>query len=398
MPFPKWPPPLKPVKNRPNHFRVYHQGRAHHITGESIDHPLVKQAYARLIAELAAGVHDRKETITVAEMSLRFIKEWAEKRYCLDEVEEYTRVVKDLNSLYADFEAPEFGLDELEALRGVWLGRGNSRPVINRRAGRVIYVFGWAARKRLLSPTVPAVLRELLPLERGEAHDPPDVKPVPLDLVEATIPSLPPVPRMMVRFQLATAARPGELKSLTLGQLRHAKRTVVAGVELLLVELVEHKNAWRGQDRVIVVTPSAIAAVEDLIGPDRGDDEYLFSPDWQKAKLKEERRAKRKSKVTPSQVDRSKEDPIRKPGKRYSRSSYAEAIRRACEVAGVAHWHPHQLRHTAGDEIERKYGYEIARVILGHKSIDATKIYAAGSMDRALLAMAEMEQKRPEAG
>jgi integrase len=66
----------------------------------------------------------------------------------------------------------------------------------------------------------------------------------------------------------------------------------------------------------------------------------------------------------------------RKPGCRYTSSSYAKAVRAACERAGIEPWHPHQLRHTAATRITREYGVELARIVLGHRHISTTQLYA----------------------
>jgi integrase len=66
----------------------------------------------------------------------------------------------------------------------------------------------------------------------------------------------------------------------------------------------------------------------------------------------------------------------------YSVHSYARAITRAAEKAGVAHWAPNQLRHSAATDIRRQFGIEAAQVILGHAQLGVTQVYA--EKDRAL--------------
>ena len=65
----------------------------------------------------------------------------------------------------------------------------------------------------------------------------------------------------------------------------------------------------------------------------------------------------------------------------YKTGAYARAIERACKAPKVPHWHPHQLRHLATDLIEREFGIEAARVILGHSTIRMTAVYS--SLDKA---------------
>ncbi len=102
---------------------------------------------------------------------------------------------------------------------------------------------------------------------------------------------------------------------------------------------------------------------------------FLFSPVDAVKYIETEKRLNRKTPVQPSQVDRSVEHPMVKPGEKYATGSYRTAIHRACRRAGVAKWSPNQLRHTWATYVEKEYGPEAARIILGHKSVDTTMIY-----------------------
>jgi integrase len=50
-------------------------------------------------------------------------------------------------------------------------------------------------------------------------------------------------------------------------------------------------------------------------------------------------------------------------------------------------WHPHRLRHNAGTELRRDSGAELARIVLGHKSLDVTEIYAEADRAKAFEAL-----------
>jgi integrase len=63
---------------------------------------------------------------------------------------------------------------------------------------------------------------------------------------------------------------------------------------------------------------------------------------------------------------------------------------RACRKAGIPHWHPNQLRHTAATKIRQRYGLEAARQILGHRSTATTEIYAEADLGRVVFIMAEI--------
>jgi integrase len=87
--------------------------------------------------------------------------------------------------------------------------------------------------------------------------------------------------------------------------------------------------------------------------------------------------------VQPSQRDRRKNKPQRKPGEGYTTGSYNYAVRRACQKAGVPAWHVHQLRHTKATEIRREAGLDAARAVLGHRSPQVTEVYAELDTSRA---------------
>jgi integrase len=79
------------------------------------------------------------------------------------------------------------------------------------------------------------------------------------------------------------------------------------------------------------------------------------------------------------------------PGERYSAQSYGQAIRygiakanREAEKTGGARipwWHPHQLRHSAATRLRREFGLDVARAVLGQRSLASAHIYA--ELDRA---------------
>jgi integrase len=96
------------------------------------------------------------------------------------------------------------------------------------------------------------------------------------------------------------------------------------------------------------------------------------------------------SKVQPSQADRRRKRPRRLPRERYSVTTYSRAIARACEKAGVAHFHPHQLRHTKATEIRREAGLDAARAVLGHRSPAITETYAEVDQAKAAEVMARL--------
>jgi hypothetical protein len=156
---------------------------------------------------------------------------------------------------------------------------------------------------------------------------------------------------------------------------------------------------------------------------------YLFTPADSMAEFRTEQRRQRKSKVPPSQQNRAKRKPKRRPGQRYTKSSYANAVADACDRAfpppehlqprikkngkretrreylarltdaekaellawqNEHRWHPHQLRHTRALELKREVGLDVARAVLGHRSPIITEHYATLDIARAAEVMSKI--------
>src|SRR5262245_13759103 len=99
-------------------------------------------------------------------------------------------------------------------------------------------------------------------------------------------------------------------------------------------------------------------------------------------------RQARQTRVPPSQQDRRKVNPRKRPGARYSVDTYGNAVERACLRAGVPPWHVNQLRHTRATEIRRVAGLDAARAVLGPASSAVTEVYAEVDDDKAAAVMA----------
>ena len=142
-----------------------------------------------------------------------------------------------------------------------------------------------------------------------------------------------------------------------------------------------HKTAHHDYARVIEVGPRAQEYVRPFLKADV--EAFLFSP----ADAERDRRAaltaKRKTPLSRGNKrgTNCKVNPKRKPRDRYDTGSYRRAIQRACGLADVPVWHPHQLRHNYATRVRKEYGIETARILLGHRSAVVTEIYA--EVDRA---------------
>ena len=87
-----------------------------------------------------------------------------------------------------------------------------------------------------------------------------------------------------------------------------------------------------------------------------------------------------KRKLSPKRPKRDHYDPI----------SLRRAVKRLCNAAKVPSWTPNRLRHNAATRFRAKYGIEVARILLGHRKVHTTEIYAEPDARKAMRAALDM--------
>lgn len=257
------------------------------------------------------------------------------------------------------------------------------RRTVNMRIDVIRRMFKWAVGQELVPAATYEGLRAVAGLRRGRstARDERVVRPVADEYVDETLPHLSRHVRAMVEFQRLTGARSGEVCSLRASDLDTSGPVWVYSP-------ASHKTEHRGHDRLIYIGPKAQALLRPFLDP--AADEYVFSPRRCLAERHAAQRAARKTRVPPSQRDRRKPRPKKRAGVRYTPNAYGHAVKAACKKAGIPHWHPHQLRHTAATRLREEFGVEVARVALGHRHLSATEIYAEPNRKRAQEAIARV--------
>jgi integrase len=393
-----------------------------------------RQEYARVLAEWdAAGRRlvgsQRNHDVTVNEVILAFWKH-AEQHYRdpdghpTAELAKFKLSLKPLKELYGLKRAADFGPLALDAIRLRLVdadpgrrGTRLSRNEVNKRVRQIKRVFKWAVAQELVPATVYHALQAVSGLARGrtKARETEPVRPVADALVDAIRPYVMPEVWAMVELQRLTGMRPGEA-------------CVVRACDIDMSGPVwlhrpnRHKTAWRGRERVIALGPRAQAIVRPFLT--LNTEAYLFSPVQALAERSASLRARRKSKVQPSQRNRRARNRRRPPSDRYTTGSYQRAIHRACDRAfpapselarrpgerpsawrsrlgagkwselkawQAAHrWHPSQLRHNFATMARRHYGLEAAQVVLGHSKADVTQVYAERDLTLALKVASEV--------
>lgn len=357
-------PPVPTVRGGVEVLRVCIAGRRRSWALGPAGSAEARAEYLRVVAELeacrtAALAHGTGHA--VAGVAAGFLDR------CLAEVspKQYDRArtaLAPLLALYGHTAAADFGPLGLETVRARFVQAGRCRRQCNQLAGVVRQAFRWAASRELCGPEVHARLATLAPLRAGRtaARETEPVAAAPLEHVEATLPHLPAVVADMVRLQLLSGMRPGEVCLVRPGDVVRPWKSF-GGVAVWLFELGrQHKTAWRGKRRDVVLGPKAQAVLTPYL--DRDADAYCFSP------------------REVIQAMRSVGEPrSRAPGLRYRTGAYDRAVLRACDKAGVPRWSPNQLRHAAGTRVEADHGREDARCFLGHSSPSTTAIYAEGT-------------------
>lgn len=344
--------------------------------------------------------------------------QWAEQYYQPNESGTLRVVLRLLREYYGTTPAIDFGPKKLRHLREAMIVGAPeadpprpawSRKYINQHVQRIKRMFRWAASHELIPADVHRALDTVESLKRGrtKAREGKRVEPVPAERIKKVRPFLSRQVNALIDLQLLTGARPGELLSLRPIDLHMDDD---AGVWTYSPK--EHKNQFRGQERVIYLGPRAQQVIRPFLA-DRPIDAFLFSPAEAEAERRAALHAARKAPMSCGNrpgTNRA-DEPQRSAGDRYTSPSYYVAIRRACDQAFLppapiakrddetiakwnarltskqkdqlnawrkAHrWHPHQLRHNAATEIRKAFGLEAAQLALGHASAQITDaIYA----------------------
>lgn len=367
-------------------------GKDHYLG--PVDAPESRQRYDQLIADwLSRGrrlpesvAQAAPEPITVAEVAARFLDH--AKVYYRDaatgkpttEFAHYPLALKPVIASFGRTPAVEFGPLRFRAIREAFVASGWSRKHCNSQADRIRRMFRWAVGDELVPASVYDALKAVPGLKRGrtEARDNPPVQPVGKADVEATKAHLSTPLRLAVELQELTAARPGEILSMRPMDVDRTDSDVWVYVP------ERHKTAMHGHARKIYLGPRAQTLVAPyLLNREPGD--YIVSPKEGMAEYLENRKANRKTPPSCGNKPGSnrRKRPQRRPRERYDVAGYRTAIKRACERAEVTPWHPHRLRHTAATELRREFGLEVASILMGHRDVGISQVYAERDESKA---------------
>jgi len=354
--------------------RDYYLGK--HNTPES------RERYHQLVAQYIADSNSAPQLVecdqtSVAELVAQYVV-FAKEHYRHNPDERYRikAAITPLVELYGSLAVDEFSPKKLKAVRqhlierrNAYTGKPLSRKYVNQLTSLIKKIFKWGVSEELAPVTVFQSLNTLQGLRKGRtigvAESKP-VKPVPEAHVKAILPFLQPETATMVQVQLLIGTRPDEITIIKpkfidrSGDVwiytipsRFDDDSTSKGSKTDWLENVDKKEILLGPQAQKLLTPWLV---------DRQPDEYLFSP----------KRVCERLGINPGK---------HQPRDHYDDESYCQAVQRACQNAGVPEWTPGRLRHNAGTRVRQKYGAEAARLVLGHRHLSTTEIYAERDQD-----------------
>lgn len=260
----------------------------------------------------------------------------------------------------------------LRAVRDRMVKDTRPRVTCNRRVNLIRGMFRWGVAQGMVRADVLHALQALEPLRAGRTDAPErdPIRPVPQEFIDAIQPHVSRQVWAMIRLQLLTGARPGEIVGLRPADLD-------MGGKVWSGTLDRHKTAYRGFRRVLYFGPQAQDVIRPFLG-NRPVDKPLFSPAEAEQERREKMHAERVTPMTCGNIPGSNRvrRPRWQPTDQYTRGAYGNAIRRACKAVGIPTWTPHRLRHNAATSLRREFGLDVARCILGHRSPVITEVYA----------------------
>ena len=371
-----------------------------------------KDEYDRLIQEyLAANRYlppkfDKNELL-VGELCIAYARH-ADSYYLkngepTNERKTIKRVLAVVRKLYGTHYVSDFGPLALKAVRQAFIDEGVSRPTANRYQRQIVRMFRWGASEELISARIVEALKTVDGLKRGrcDAKEPTPIRSVPMDTVQETLKHAPPILAAMIKMQLMTAMRPGEVC-----QLRPADIDRTGNVWTFTP--ASHKTEHHDKPRIVAIGPEAQRVLTPYLL--RPADEFCFKPE--EAEKKRLERLAESRKTPPQQGNRPGTNcrGIRKFCERYDTNSYRRAIHRVCDIAfaptkeqkqqmseaelaqwkSERRWSPNQLRHLRATEIRERFGLDGSQVVLGHSHAQVTQVYAELNMRRAAEIMAQI--------
>ena len=374
---------------------VYYHGKIHYLGIHGTPEALT--AYNRFCTEIQSNpafiLQIGESGITVPELVVAFL-DYAKATLKTPNYTHYRIVLLDfLLKLYGD-DTPvdNFKPRCLKLVRTEMIqSRRFCRSTINEYTRRIVSVFSWGVGEEYVNSDTAETLKAVKPLPVGypSTFDNEEREDVPDDVIRRTLPLLPPMIAVMIQVQRMTGCRPSEIFNMKAGEIDKK-----SDPDLWLYRPAHHKTEGKTKRKKVVPLGKP---EQELIAPyleGKTGREAVFSPRTAMEERKTEKRANRKSKLTPSQRARDEaraKNPADRTGEFYDKDSYRRAIvyaiikanRRLPDEEKIPHWTPYQIRHTAATALELETDIEDAQILLDHESVDTTKRYTKKRLEKS---------------
>ena len=327
-------------------------------------------------------------TMLVSELCVEFLK-YHTPRLGKTDIQNFKYAFGYIIEAFGNMSVNSITPKRMRSVRSQMVASGRlCRRTVNDFTAMLIRCFTWGCEEEYVGASVAGALKMIKPLPKGEpgTFDHPKRRNVSDEIIRRTLPFLSKTVATMVRFQRILGLRPSEVFIMVVGDI-----VKNADPELWFYIPGHHKTQryYDEVDEVKIIPlgkPEQALIAQYLEG--KKPEDAVFSPRTAIQERKDERRANRKTKITPSQAARDKaraENPVVQAGDFYNADSYRTAVQRAIERANrelqegekpIPMWSPYQLRHQAATALalaKGKDGDKLAAALLDHASVTTTR-------------------------
>lgn len=236
-----------------------------------------------------------------------------------------------------------------------------ARKTINAMVHRIRRVFQWGVEQGLVPAETWHGLQAVTPLKFGrtEARETEPVTSVFGIYIAAVLAAAPSILRAMIRLQLLTGMRPGEVCIMR-------PCDIDVSEDVWVYTPFEHKTEHHGRRRRVFLGPRAQQILVPFLK--RPANAFCFSPREAMAERWAACKTHRQTPNTERKTDRKIRD-------RYDTKTYRRAITRICQALGIPKWTPGRLRHNRATDLFDRRETDAARVTLGQADSATTEIY-----------------------
>lgn len=348
------------------------------------------QNYLNFLRKGGYGEQDFKEKlggISLVGLVREYIKDYQTRsKKNKSDLNTFKRIEKRILKCMPEKKAEDFRIKDLETIRDSFQNEGfkrnqeqceYSRGYLNKIVIRIKTMINWGAGKELISHEVSDRLKYLIPLKKGrtKAKEPKRKRIVPEYEFKETCKYLSEYYKDIVEIIRYTGMRPSELCNMKVKDIK-------TSAEVWLYCPGEHKTEESGKERFIGFGKEAKCILKKHL-KNRNPEEYVFTPKRAMVRKWEKDRKERKSKIQPSQIERSlnrKNKRLKAFNDKLNVDSIGRRVKEACKKAmreGVIKemWTPYELRHTAISEVRVKFGAEAAQHFAGHSQLNTQRYY-----------------------